>query len=245
MTSDPPPYPPNWPSLQSNYCYHFYPLTLPDNTTRYLELQTRKIHTFSHKIPCDQRPDPIFIKDHEGELWKYSLNTGFTKVQHTTQLHTYGHLILPKISTPNSRLMHKNIHKPHRQSLLHFVTLQQENVQKLADISDVGNSSIVRGLAILMSNTIQTTIKTGSDIFHTVAKGFVSITNSTTEVLTSTAGGVSSLLKFFSSGISGIFTYLIIIGIVAFITWAYINRKKLPQHTVINETCPVHTPQRL
>ena len=209
-----------WSQKLNTTCYHQFPVT-SDNFTgvRFLELKTRRIFKTSHKILCNERPRPLFIKDIHGVFWKYLSPNTFERIipKHYDQHHFV--LNLPKLATFNVKLRHYASNQPHRTTLLSILAKNTENLEILSHFNEVGHGNIIVGVARAVSATVKMLASTGEHLFDTIAHGVVlgikTISNTTEDVIDTSSNGLARI--FHSIGIPNLILYVINFCIIIYL----------------------------
>ena len=119
----------SWDQRIGQHCFLLYPVRLPRNQTKYLELSTRRLLETSPKIDCNLRHPETYIRDKNNEFWKYKLGkSGFQKIK-LRDHYFQQRMTLPKLQSYNAKLLHYEGTRPHRTTLLEILATQQENLQ--------------------------------------------------------------------------------------------------------------------
>ena len=226
-----------WNQKINNTCYHLFPIYVEySNQTKYFELQTHHILNISHTIPCELRPQETFIRDMYGKFWKYNLPNSFSKVKVHAYRHQKFHISLPILGTYSNKLLHYKQNIPHRITLLSLLSQQRENLQSLTEIRTNGGGSFFLGLTKSIAYTINSLEKTGESIFNTIVNGvdrsITVLANSTSQVISSTSKGISSILE--QIGIPNFILYIINALIITYLVLMRCQNQRLaflfPKH---------------
>ena len=199
----------SWDQMLNGSCYHLFPLHKPmDNHTYFLELNTRRILTHSHKINCSNRHAHFVVKDVSGVFWQHDLKTGFRKIRIQHFHHRRTHLHLTKLRGYNGRLLHYQNSQAHRTTLLHLLNQQSINLETLSDYKVLGQGNLALGLLGAVSDSITFIGKTGQEFFRTVG-------NITGDLVETSANGLAKVIS--SVGISNFVLYVLDFLIISYL----------------------------
>ena len=162
-----------------------------------------------------------FIRDENGEYWKYKLYDGFLKVKLKFQQHYSIHLTLPKIATYNSKLQHFGKAQQHRTTLLGILTSQRENIRELNNLKSKGKGSVLQGIFESFGDAVSTASETGEKIFHAIAVGLTHLTNDTVQVANNVEDEVASIFDI-AGGPSPFALWILIIAIILYLAYRHI-----------------------
>ena len=68
-----------WDYKHENRCYELFPVRLPGNRTKFLELKTRRLLPRARTVSCDGRQAVLYIRDKDNAYWR--LKKGKTSLQ--------------------------------------------------------------------------------------------------------------------------------------------------------------------
>ena len=214
-----------WDQKMNNSCFQLYPVKLPGNRTKFLELSTRRVIEKSNRVNCEDRQHVTYIKDRNGQFWMYKLGSKrFTRVflkDHYFQQR----MTLPKLRTYSPKLLHYENTRPHRTTLLNLLASQQENLDTLTDYRTVGNGNILKGIATAMGDAVEAVTDTASNIFRLITGGATDIANDTIQAADGIGSALVDLVTF-TGGSSDFILYLVDLAIITYLVFQYIQGKR-------------------
>ena len=187
-----------WDRKINKTCYHL----LPVNTTvlgwRFLELETRRLLTHSHRKDCKKVPKITYVEDQSGGFWEFRLGRGFKRLTRQLRWASTKGISLPKLATFNAKLFYNQHQQAHRLTLLNLLDERQKALEELHAYEEVGGGSVTEGIITAISNTIDTVGKAGSKIISSISQGLAlntkSMGNATSRVIESSTHGVGEVL---------------------------------------------------
>ena len=212
-----------WNQTVGSTCYSFLPVILNDKRTMFLELTTRRIFNSSRRIQCHKREN-YYVRDYANIYWKYDQTVGFTKSTIKGYIMHQAHIALPKIDAFNEKLLQETIVKPRSESILELLSDQEEDIEKLKDLRDIGSGSIVQGIAKEMADLFDSAVSTGENVFRSVDGGLSSVVNTTADVADDIAHDVMGIFDFTTGPISGLILYLLNFATIAYLAFDRLNR---------------------
>ena len=105
---------------------------------------------------------------------------------------------------------------------------QEHNLLQLDDIRSSGQGNILRGIATGMADVFDSVVHTGENIFSSIAHGFESTANSTTDVVKAVAFDIESILTFTDTGLPGFILYIIDLCIIIYLIYLWTQNRPLP-----------------
>ena len=223
-----------WNKKLNNTCYQLYPVHLPRNKTKFLELSTRRILEKSNTIKCKNRQHVTYIRDINNEFWMYKLGAKhFRKVQ-LKDHYFHQRMTLPKLRTYTPKLLHYEEVRAHRTTLLDLLATQQENLETLTDLKESGNGSILKGIASAMGDAIETVTDSASNIFRLITRGTTDIANDTIQAVDGIGSALVDMVTF-TGGPSNFVLYIIDLIIISYLTVQYIKDRRLRRPPPIPE----------
>ena len=209
-----------WNQRLNETCYQLFPVRLPKNKTKYLELNTRRLMDNSAKIKCQDRHKTTYIRDAQGEFWRYKLERkGFHKVR-LKDHYFQQKMALPKLRTYTPKLLHYEKTRPHRTTLLDVLAAQQENLDTLTDYRTIGGGDIVKGIAAAMGEVVETVTDTATNIFSIIAHGATDVTNDTVQAVDNIGSTLVDIVTF-TGGPSNLILYVIDLGIIIYLIYRH------------------------
>ena len=225
-----------WDYMHQDKCYEFLPVQLPGNTTKFLELRTRRLFSRARAVSCEKRQAVLYIKDKEGEYWR--LKKGkmkFTKVKLKYRF-LKGRISLPKLQEYSPRLAHFEGTMPHRTTLLGMLAEQQESLEAVTDLRTKGGGNLIKGVARAMAKVAETVTNAADSIFHIIAGGVKHATNDTVLLVDSAASMIGSIFSFVG-GAPNAALFLLNIAIVVYLVWLHFRIRRLnrmPRPRLVN-----------
>ena len=225
-----------WDQKLGQQCYLLFPVLLPKNQTKYLELSTRRLLESSAKINCESRNPLTYIRDKNNAFWRYKLGKrGFKKID-LKDHYFQQRMVLPKLQSYDAKLLHYEGTRPHRTTLLEILAAQQENLQTLTDYRTIGEGDILKGLASAMGDVVETITKTTSNIFRIITDGTTEVTNDTVTAVNNIETALVDLVTF-SGGPSNFILYILDLCIIVYLVFRHVrgNRQNrqpppVPEH---------------
>ena len=206
----------SWTQQVNITCYHLFPVQSKlFEGTKFLELTNRRIVATSHKIRCGNRPPLVYIKDIHGAYWEFVRPYSFHKIAPRHIKHRYPQIRLPMLVTFSKKLIHYKQALPHRTTLLHMLSLHQEDIEVLSNFRTQGNGNIILGLTRAMSDTFDLIGGTGAALFHSLVTGIAGLGNTTEGLIDSSANGIATI--FSSIGIPNLVLYILNFLIIAYL----------------------------
>ena len=204
------------------------------NSTRFLELNTRRIFLTASVINCTNRLDDIYIKDTKGLFWQFRLPNNFTRFRQKHPFHRHFKLKLPKVAGFDTHLLHYSYVIPHRSTLLNILADQRETLEELSHFKTLGKGNFLEGLLNVLGDTFSTIERGGEKIFNTVVqdidKSIDVVTNSSGEIIRSISADIVGFFQNF--GIPNMIFFVIHILTIGYILYLRRGIKKLegPTH---------------
>ena len=211
----------NWGKQINDTCYHLFPVKL-SNGTKFLELQNRRLMSYSHKIECTNGTDELFIRDKKGSYWKYVGGNQFIRTKRVHSINYKEGLIMPKLASFNEKILVQSRTTPHRTTLLAMLADRQEELQEMADFKDAGEGSITRGIAGAMSTIFSSVVSVGEDVFQIVAGGIDETANVTVQAINDVGSTVSHVFDF-TGGTPGFILYVLNFCIIGYLVYQRIH----------------------
>ena len=209
-----------WNHTINGTCYNLPPVFFHSSAEiKFLEIVSRRLTRTAHRVNCSDRPRDIFLRDTEGNFWKYKVTNQFVRVDMKTKHYHTGTIRLPKLATFSENSLHHSRNLPHRLNLLTLLAHQRENLQELEDIRDLGRGSIIEGMTEGIGNILKTLTGSGLKLVKGVASGLKTVVNETTSVVAQTISGFGHILSF-TGGYSGFFLYVIDVLIIGYLIWS-------------------------
>ena len=217
-------------------------MKLVRNRTKFLELTTRRIFDFAHKIPCDERESDMYVKDKNDSYWQYKLDKGFRKVKVKPIKYFKEGFNLPEMATYTDRMLHYSGVRPHRSTLLDMLNFNKETIVEMTDLRETGGKDIVAGIARVMGDLAQDVVDTSQNIFKLITTTAVDLTNDTTSAIGDIGGSITGIFKSIG-GVPSIILYIAVLAIIGYLTKKHISEngkitppeRKIIQHLVPGE----------
>ena len=207
-----------WARMKNDTCFFHYPISSPQIGDAFLELRSRRILRSSHRIPCSERLETIYVSDKEGTFWSIALNGSKVVIPHIIKKDSEEGLVLPLLAEFNFETLHRKIPKPGRESLMEILGAQTDNLEQLYVFKEKGEGSLGDGIATVIAGTIEATSKAGTSLISSIVKGTSSLVGSTADSITKIIGGIPNLVLFALN--------LVIIGYLCFQRWEMMNYRR-------------------
>ena len=223
-----------WDRRINNTCYFLYPVKLQHGKIRFLELDTRRLLQKSHRINCSHVEELLVVKDKNGRYWEKTQEKGWRKIKLSpfTKFRK-GHR-LPALGKFRTTLYHIEDTQPQRNTLLHYLQEQSQNLDTLTDFRDLGSGNILDGIVQSITSTVEGMGKAGAQLVRAVSTGLVSTvragTNATESLLVAT--GITSLLEGIG-GAPSLALYVIDLFIITYLVIQYRMNRNIRQPLVI------------
>ena len=215
-----------WDHKHKNKCYELFPVQLPGNITKFLELKTRRLLPRARTVSCDKRQAVLYIRDKDNKYWRLKKGkTKFTKIKLRYRF-LRGKISLPKLQEYSPKLTHFEGTMPHRTTLLSMLADQQESLEAVTDLRTKGDGNLIKGVARAMAKVAETVTDAADSIFHVIAGGITQATNDTVLLVDSATGMIASIFSFVG-GAPNAALFLIDVAIVAYLVWLHFRMKRM------------------
>ena len=214
-----------WNQTLGDKCFNLFPLLMPDNQTKFLVLNSRRIFRAAQAINCSLRPSDTYVRDIHGEFWRYTLDRGFSWVNISSdQFYRPSHLSLPNLGHFNPSLLHSSGERLPRPILLEALNARFRELNELGDLTEQGQGDFLSGVGAGLANIAETLVDTGENVFKIFAKGTVDVSNATASSVSSIGNSIAGIFSGVG-GISNCFLYVLNFLVVGYLVLKHFRER--------------------